>query len=39
LVRPSGFRTLPDLRGYLELLGIDVVSEPIDQQLRGIQVR
>lgn len=39
LVRPSGFRTLPDLRGYLELLGIDVVQEPIDQQLRGVRVR
>jgi hypothetical protein len=39
LVRPSGYRTLPEIRGYLELLGIDVVQEPIDQQLRRIQVR
>ncbi len=39
LVRPSGFRTLPDVRGYLELLGIDVVPEPIDQGLRRVQVR
>jgi len=39
LVRPSGFRTLPEIRGYLELLGIDIVPEPIDQNLRRIQVR
>lgn len=39
LVRPDGFRTLPEVRGYLELLGIDVVPEPIDQDLRRIQVR
>jgi len=39
LVRPSGFRTLPQVRGYLELLGIAVVPEPIDQDLRRIQVR
>lgn len=39
LVRPSGFRTLPEVRGYLELINIDVVPEPIDQDLRRIQVR
>ena len=39
LVRPSGFSTLPEVRGYLELLGIEVASEPIDQELRRIQVR
>lgn len=39
LVRPSGFRTLPEVRGYLELLGIEVVAEPIDQDLRRLQVR
>ncbi|MDH3270430.1 MAG: hypothetical protein OEN56_03815 [Gemmatimonadota bacterium] len=39
LVRPSGFRTLPEVRGYLELLGVDVVPEPIDQDLRRLQVR
>jgi hypothetical protein len=39
LVRPSGFRTLAEVRGYLELIGIDVVPEPIDQDLRRIQVR
>lgn len=39
LVRPSGFRTLAEVRGYLELLGIDVVPEPIDQDLRRLQVR
>lgn len=38
LVRPSGFRTLPEIRGYMELLGIDVVLEPIDQSLRRIEV-
>lgn len=39
LVRPSGFSTLPEIRGYMELLGIDLVAEPIDQGLRRIQVR
>lgn len=39
LVRPSGFRTLAEVRGYLELLGIEVVPEPIDQDLRRLQVR
>ncbi len=39
LVRPSGFGTLPELRGYLELLDIDLLLEPIDQELRRIQVR
>ncbi|MDA0329391.1 MAG: hypothetical protein O2958_10320 [Gemmatimonadetes bacterium] len=39
LVRPSGFQTLPEITGYLGLLGIDVVAEPIDQNLRRIQVR
>jgi hypothetical protein len=39
LVRPSGFRTLPEIRGYLDLLGIDFVPEPIDQTLRRIEVR
>ncbi len=39
LVRPSGFKTLPEIRGYLDLLGIDVVPEAIDQHLRRIQVR
>lgn len=39
LVRPSGFRSLPRIQSYVELLGIDVVPEPIDQDLRRIQVR
>ena len=39
LVRPSGFRTLPKISSYIELLGIAVVPEPIDQDLRRIQVR
>jgi len=39
LVRPSGFRTMPELQGYMELLGIDVVPEPIPQDLRRIQVQ
>ena len=39
LVRPSGFRTLPEVTGYLELLGVDVVTEPIEQGLRRLQVR
>jgi hypothetical protein len=39
LVRPSGFSTLPEIRGYMDLLGIELVAEPIDQELRRIQVR
>jgi hypothetical protein len=39
LVRPSGFRTLPEIRGYLELLSIDVVEEPIDVDWRRLRVR
>jgi len=39
LVRPSGFKTIPEVRGYLDLLGIDVVLEPIDQDWRRLQVR
>ncbi len=39
LVRPSGFETLSRISSYIELLGISVVPEPIDQDLRRIQVR
>ncbi len=39
LVRPSGFRTLPEIRGYFELLGIDLVHEPIEQGWRRVRVR
>ncbi len=39
LVRPTGFATLPEIRGYLGLLGIEVVEEPIDQAWRRVQVR
>jgi len=39
LVRPSGFSTLPEIRGYLDLLGIQVVDEPIDQGWRRVRVR
>jgi hypothetical protein len=38
-VRPSGFRTLTEVRGYLGLLGIDVVEVPIEQDWQRIQVR
>jgi hypothetical protein len=39
LVRPSGFGSLPEVRGYLDLLRIDHVYEPIDQDWRRIKVR
>ena len=37
-VRPSGFRTLTEIRGYLELLSIDVVEVPIEQDWQRILV-
>lgn len=39
LVRPGGFSTLPDITAYLELLDIEVLAEPIPQDLRRLQVR
>jgi hypothetical protein len=39
LVRPGGFGTLPEIRGYLSLLGIDVVEEPIDASWQRLRVR
>lgn len=38
-VRPSGFRTLTEIRGYLQLLGIDVVEVPIEQDWQRIRVK
>jgi len=38
-VRPSGFRTLTEVRGYLQLLGIDVVEVPIEQDWQRIRVQ
>jgi hypothetical protein len=37
-VRPSGFRTLTEVRGYLDLLGADLVEVPIEQSWQRIQV-
>ena len=37
-VRPSGFRTLTEVRGYFELLGLDVVEVPIEQSWQRIRV-
>jgi hypothetical protein len=37
-VRPSGFLTLTEVRGYLQLLGIDVVEVPIEQSWQRIRV-
>jgi hypothetical protein len=37
-VRPSGFLTLTEVRGYLQLLGIDVVEVPIEQDWQRIRV-
>lgn len=39
LVRPAGFQALPEVRGYLSLLGFDVVEEPIGQDWRRLRVR
>jgi len=38
-VRPSGFGTLAEVRGYLDLLGTDLVEVPIEQDWQRIQVR
>jgi hypothetical protein len=38
-VRPSGFETLTEVRGYLGLLGIDVVEVPIEQDWQRIRVQ
>ncbi len=38
-VRPSGFQTLTEVRGYFRLLGIDVVEVPIEQDWQRIRVR
>jgi hypothetical protein len=38
-VRPSGFQTLTEVRGYLGLLGIDVVEVPIEQDWQRIMVQ
>jgi hypothetical protein len=38
-VRPSGFQTLTEVRGYLGLLGIDVVEVPIEQDWQRIRVQ
>jgi len=38
-VRPSGFRTLTEVRGYLELLGTDLVEVPIEQDWQRIRVQ
>ena len=37
-VRPAGFTTLTEVRGYLQLLGIDVVEVPIEQSWQRIRV-
>lgn len=38
-VRPSGFQTLTEVRGYLQLLGIDIVEVPIEQDWQRIRVQ
>lgn len=38
-VRPSGFRTLTEVRGYLDLLGADLVEVPIEQSWQRIRVQ
>jgi len=38
-VRPSGFRTLTEVRGYLHLLGTDMVEVPLEQDWQRIRVQ
>lgn len=38
-VRPSGFRTLTEVRGYLDLLGADLVEVPLEQSWQRIRVQ
>lgn len=38
-VRPSGFRTITEVRGYLDLLGADMVEVPIEQSWQRIRVQ
>ena len=38
-VRPSGFQTLTEVRGYFQLLGIDVVEVPLEQDWQRIRVQ
>ena len=38
-VRPSGFRTLTEVRGYLDLLGAEMVEVPIEQSWQRIRVQ
>ena len=35
----SHIATLPEIRGYLDLLGIEALEEPIDQGWRRVRVR
>ena len=38
-VRPSGFESLTEIRGYLTLLDIDVIEVPIEQDWQRIRVQ
>jgi len=38
-VRPSGFRTLTEVRGYFNLLGTDMVEVPLEQNWQRIRVQ
>jgi hypothetical protein len=38
-VRPTGYRTLTEIRGYLQLLSIDVVEVPIEEDWQRILVQ
>jgi hypothetical protein len=38
-VRPSGFQTLTEVRAYLDLLGVDLVEMPIEQDWQRIRVQ
>lgn len=38
-VRPTGFRTLTEVRGYLDLLGADLVEVPLEDSWQRIRVQ
>jgi hypothetical protein len=38
-VRPAGFQTITEVRGYLQLLGIDLVEVPLDDSWARIRVQ
>lgn len=38
-VRPSGFRSLAEVRGYMDLLGAELVEVPVEESWNNLQIR